>query len=246
MGHRIRIAIGLGLMAAACHGTDGKADEDENAAASASEAPQKQVLPMPSGPRLAIEAGEGLGAIRFGATVATIERLMQRPCEVRTENLCRYVARGVDFHLLGGELVRVHVQRAGRPAGNDVTGKPLVFGFFNGGIRPDLALGMTPQAIQQYLGKPERIEPIPEPNPQNMVARDHYPGLVIEYDRFTNGNIIFAGAEVFKDPRVSRPDPPPAAQASAAPSAALSSAPAPSATAGPGASAAPRQPEPVH
>jgi len=199
MGHRIWIAIGLGLLSAACHG--GESEANEAPALDASAAPKKPVLPMPSGPRLAIEAGQGLGAIRFGASVATIERLMQQPCVVKTESLCRYVSRGVDFHLFGGELVRVHVQRAGRPAGNDVTGNPQVFGFFNGGIRPDLALGMTPQAIQEYLGKPERIEPVPEPNPQNMVARDHYPGLVIEYDRYTNGNIIFAGAEVFPDPR---------------------------------------------
>ncbi len=60
---------------------------------------------------------------------------------------------------------------------------------------------MTPKAMQEYLGLPERIEPVPEPNPQNMVARDHYPGLVIEYDRYKNGKIIFAGAVVFRDPR---------------------------------------------
>src|SRR5262245_18834978 len=36
--------------------------------------------PMPSGLRLAILAGKGVGPIRFGATVATIERLMDLPC----------------------------------------------------------------------------------------------------------------------------------------------------------------------
>jgi hypothetical protein len=151
---------------------------------------------------MAIEPGQGVGAIRFGATVPTIERLMQHRCEVLSHNLCRYVTRGVDFHLVNGELAKVHVQRAERPAGRDARERPVTFGFFNGGIRPDLALGMTPRAMQEYLGPPERIEPVPEPNPQNMVARDYYPGLIIEYDRYKNGNIIFGGAIVFRDPRV--------------------------------------------
>jgi len=203
---RITIAVGLGLVLGACQGgEDDAAESDEDARASASASargPSRfQSRLMPTGPSLAIEAGKGVGAIRFGATVATIERLMDRRCEVLSENMCRYYTRGVDFHLVNGVVAKVHVQRAGRPAGKDVKGKRLEFGFFNGGIRPDLALGMTPKAMQEYLGPPERVERVQEPNPQNMVARDHYPGLIIEYDRFTNGKIIFAGAVVFRDPR---------------------------------------------
>jgi hypothetical protein len=154
----------------------------------------------PGGPMLAIEAGKGLGAIRIGATVATIERLMDKRCEVLTEELCRYISRGVDFHLIGGITNWIHVQRAGRPAGNDFLGEPLEFGFFNGGIPPDLRLGMVPSAIKEYLGPPERIEPVPQPNPASLVARDYYPGMVIEYDRFTNGKIIMGGVRIMKDP----------------------------------------------
>jgi hypothetical protein len=199
---------------------DPPAAEEVSAPASSANLPEfRRTKPnIPVGPSLAIEAGQGVGAIRFGARVDTIERLMQHPCEVLSENLCRYVIRGVDFHLVNGELYKVHVQRAERPAGRDAAGKPVTFGFFNGGIRPDLVMGMTPAAMQEYLGKPERIERVPEPNPQNMVARDYYPGLIIEYDRYKNGNIIFAGAIVFKDPRVdaelaleaAKPKPPPA------------------------------------
>jgi hypothetical protein len=202
---RMTIALGLGLFLGGCQNVENEAaaaDGDAQPAGTGGTLNTRlQPRLMPSGPSLAIEAGKGVGAIRFGATVATIERLMDRRCEVLSENLCRYYTRGVDFHLVNGALSKVHVQRAGRPAGNDVTGKKLEFGFFNGGIRPDLALGMTPAAMQEYLGFPERIEPVPEPNPQNMVARDYYPGLVIEYDRHTNGKIIFAGAVVFRDPR---------------------------------------------
>jgi hypothetical protein len=199
---RIAMVLGLGLLSGACRDGEDAAESDEEGQAAASSSapnirPQAGMLPM--GPSFAIEAGRGIGAIRFGATVATIERLMDRRCEVLSDNLCRYYTRGVDFHLVNGALAKVHVQRAGRPAGNDMTGKKLEFGFFNGGIRPDLALGMTPRAMQEYLGPPERIEQIPEPNASNLVARDHYPGLIIEYDRYTNGKIIWAGAIVYPD-----------------------------------------------
>jgi hypothetical protein len=200
---RMAMVLGLGLLLGACQGgQDGAESEEEGpAAASASATSFHTRGRLPSGPVLAIEAGRGVGAIRFGATVSTIERLMDRPCEVLSENLCRYHTRGVDFHLVNGALAKVHVQRAGRPAGNDVTGKKIQFDFFNGGIRPDLALGMKPTAIQEYLGPPERVERVQEPNPSNMVARDYYPGLVIEYDRYKNGAIIWAGAIVFPDAR---------------------------------------------
>jgi hypothetical protein len=204
---RYTMALGLGLLLGACQQGDGEAAAPEDgeaapaASASAGMRSRAQERLLPTGPSLAIEAGKGVGAIRFGATVATIERLMETRCEVLSENLCRYITRGVDFHLVNGVLDKVHVQRAGRPAGNDWKGDKREFGFFNGGIRPDLALGMTPKAMQEYLGPPERAERVEEPNPQNMVARDYYPGVIIEYDRYKNGNIIWAGALVFRDPR---------------------------------------------
>jgi hypothetical protein len=199
---RLAMAVGLGLLLGACHEREdnaGPAEEDQAIASAKARTSRAHERMLPTGPSFAIEAGRGIGAIRFGATVPTIERLMDRRCEVLSDNLCRYYTRGVDFHLVNGALAKVHVQRAGRSAGNDVTGKKLTFGFFNGGIRPDLALGMTPKAVQEYLGPPERIERVPEPNPSNMVARDYYPGLVIEYDRYENGKIIWAGAIVFPD-----------------------------------------------
>lgn len=165
------------------------------AAASAKPKPQWKLA---SGPRLAIEAGQGVGPIRLGANVATIERLMELPCEIKTESLCRYATRGVDFHLVNGETAWIHVQRAGRPAGRGFRGEKLEFSFFNGAIPPDLRLGMTPRAIQQYLGRPERVEYVPQPNPTSILERHYYPGLVAEYDLYTNGRIILGGVRVVK------------------------------------------------
>jgi hypothetical protein len=182
--------------------------EDQIAAAVASgaiekdarEAAHRQKWTMPSGPMLAIDAGKGVGAIRIGANVNTIERMMQKRCEVLTDEICRYVSRGVDFHLVGGITSWIHVQRAGRPAGVDHMGEPLEFGFFNGAIPPDVRLGMVPAAVKEYIGPPERIEQVPQPNPASLVARDYYPGMVIEYDRYTNGKIILGGVRIVKDP----------------------------------------------
>jgi hypothetical protein len=166
----------------------------------AREAARRKKWSMPSGPVLAIEAGKGVGAIRIGATVRTIERLMEKQCEVLTDEVCRYVSRGVDFHLVGGITNWIHVQRAGRPAGTDVTGQAVEFGFFNGAIPPDVRLGMVPKAVQEYVGPPERIEAVPQPNPASIVARDYYPGMVVEYDRYSNGKIILGGVRIMKDP----------------------------------------------
>jgi hypothetical protein len=164
-------------------------------------------VPVPgSFPLMAVLAGQGAGAIRIGANVAQVERLMQRPCDVRSEHLCRYVQRGIDFNLVGGITQSIYVQRRGRPAGRNANGDEVEFGFFQGMIPPDLRLGMTPEAIQQHLGRPERAEKVAEPNPQNTVWRHYYPGLVLEYDLWPETKrLILGGIRVVRDPNVLPP-----------------------------------------
>lgn len=163
-----------------------------------SSAPKPKKPPPPPGPVLAVLAGQGVGAIRFGATIATVERLMMFPCEVKTESVCRYAQRGVEFGLANGVVDSIAIHRAGRPAGNDAQGQPEEYGFFRGAIPPDLRLGMLPKAVKEFLKEPERVEKVAEPNPTNTVERHFYPGLVIEYDRHTNGNLIMGGIKVVK------------------------------------------------
>ena len=155
--------------------------------------------PSQEGPLMAIVAGAGVGAIRIAANTHTIERLMEARCEIETEKLCRYVSRGLDFHLLNGELSWIHVQRAGRPAGRGFRGEPIEFGFFRGAIPPDIRLGMVPNAVQQALGQPGRVEQVPQPNLTTLVERHYYPGLVVEYDRYKNGKLILGGVRVVKN-----------------------------------------------
>ena len=57
---------------------------------------------------MAIVAGQGVGAIRLGANLATVERLMEAPCDEKTPTLCRYVARAVEFRFGdSGKLERI-------------------------------------------------------------------------------------------------------------------------------------------
>lgn len=174
--------------------------------------PKRHNWPAPSGPVLAVLAGQGVGPIRIGATTATIERLMEAPCEVKRADVCRYPGRGVEFLLAKGVTRAVRVYRAGRPT-QDQAGNPTEFGFFRGAIPPDVQLGMIPAAVQEYAGQPQSVERSGATGPGESVETHHYPGMTIAYDRLENGNLVMAEITVFK------PEPPDAAVPSAAPSA---------------------------
>ena len=145
---------------------------------------------LPEGPVLAIEAGKGVGPIRLGATVATIERLMAAPCEVKSATMCRYIVRAVEFELKDGVTDRITVQRHDRPAGPDAHGVPQVYGFFNGGIPPGVGLGMLPSAVREILGQPQSVQNITTVNDNGTIQRATYPGMVLEFDKYKNGNVM--------------------------------------------------------
>jgi hypothetical protein len=156
---------------------------------------------LPEGPVLAIQAGQGVGPIRLGATVATIERLMEAPCEVKTASVCRYIRRAVEFDLdKNGITERIVVHRHDRPAGPDAKGEPQVYGFFNGGIPPGAGLGMIPKAVLDILGKPLSSERVTTANDFDTIDRDTYPGgMVLEYDEYKkNGKVMLGGVIISK------------------------------------------------
>jgi hypothetical protein len=150
--------------------------------------------PVPGGPRFAILPGQGIGPIRLGATIATIERHMQSPCDEVTDSRCRYFARAVDFELAKGVTRSIYISRAGRAAGGvDADGNPRTYGIFNGIILPDLMLGMTPQAIHEGLGPPKRVEKAGK-NPHGTEEIHHYDGMLLEYDRIPQTGLLALGA----------------------------------------------------
>jgi hypothetical protein len=138
--------------------------------------------------------GKGIGTIRMGATVATIERHMQAKCDELSETRCRYIGRAVDFELKDGVTQSIYISRVDRVAGGvDKDGYARTYGVFNGVILPDLMLGMTPQAIREVLGKPLRSEKAP-PSPHGTEQIDAYPGMLLEYDRIAETGLLALGA----------------------------------------------------
>jgi hypothetical protein len=198
---------------AGCKGKAPSAEAAAPAPAASSASPNARAIPaastppgpaplptvqLPEGPVLAIEAGKGVGPIRLGATVATIERLMAAPCEVKTVTVCRYILRAVEFELKNGVVERITVHRHERPAGPDARGVPQVYGFFNGGIPPGVGLGMVPSAVQQILGPPQSVETVTAQNDNGTIQRATYPGMVLEFDRYKNGNVMLGAVIISK------------------------------------------------
>ena len=147
---------------------------------------------------LPILPGQGIGPIRLGATKQTIERLMGAPCDDATETLCRYVGRAVDFKLEGGAATQIRISRKGREAKRAADGSIIEYGFFNGALLPDLYFGMQPSAIQEQLGPPLKVEKISPLGPDGFSERHVYDGITLEYDLWSNGNLVLGAAILTK------------------------------------------------
>lgn len=128
----------------------------------------------------AVLPGEGLGPIRFGSTVATVERHMQGKCDELTEKFCRYFASGLELELTNGAVSGIVIHRYQRPVAGDPS---KTWGLFAGGIPPKVYMMMVPEAVMEQLGKPQRSEVVADENPNWTVRRDYYDGLVLEYDK---------------------------------------------------------------
>lgn len=179
----------------------------EKPVASASPAPVVSSTPSarprgetrPAGPRQVVLPGQGITAIRFGATIETIERHMRAACDIRVGDpkavsRCVYVKQAVDFSMEKGELVRAKVHLRDRL----VPGYPdQAFGAFYGGMKPDILLGLHRHVVHEELGKPERSETVGDGKSLGLVARDYYPGVTLEYDLIDNGNTVLAAMEVY-------------------------------------------------
>ena len=166
-------------------------------------APRPTAVPpkpqLPRGLRLAILAGQGVGPMRLGATVPTVERLMMSPCDERTDTVCRYLSKGIEFVLKDGVTVAIQIHRPGRQVLGPGKHAQQSYGALNAVVPPDVAVGMLPEAVQKVLGKPKRVEKVTDGGPHHTIERHIYDGLVLEYDRNAlNGNIILGGIRIVK------------------------------------------------
>ncbi len=150
---------------------------------------------VPVGPPLGIFPGQGVGAIRFGATVDTVERLMVAKCTEKTKEVCRYVGHAVDFRFGpdgGVREIRIHGdERRFSDKPNDT------YGVFNGRFAEGAALGMYPAYVVKDIGEPKSRAVVPEAEQQKApfptVERHYYDNMVLEYDKLENGNVVLAG-----------------------------------------------------
>lgn len=150
---------------------------------------------VPVGITLLIVPGKGLGPIRFGARLDTIERLMAEPCEQKRQDsphvlACRYSAQAVEFFLTDGALSSVRVHRLGRPFGTEP--KPD-FGIFNGRFEGGASLGMLMSGVQELLGKPKAVHLSKETNPYGTIEVHDYNGFSLEYDRLDADRVVLGG-----------------------------------------------------
>jgi hypothetical protein len=118
--------------------------------------------------------------VRFGATVQTVERLMESKCEDLTDKICRYVLAGIEFELSNGVVSGIVVHRHDRPV-LDKPGK--IWGRTRCAIPPDITPRMLPKYVHSVLGPPQSSEPVNGENPNRTALRESYPGLELEYDR---------------------------------------------------------------
>ena len=154
---------------------------------------------VPVGITLVIAPGKGLGPIRFGARLDTIERLMAEPCEQKKQEgphvlVCRYSAQAVEFFLSDGELSAVRVHRLGRPF-IGTQPKPD-FGIFNGRFEGGASLGMLMSGVQELLGKPKAVHAVKDANPYGTIEVHDYDGFTLEYDRLDADRVVLGGARL--------------------------------------------------
>ncbi|MEY4547706.1 MAG: hypothetical protein RL685_3901 [Pseudomonadota bacterium] len=153
---------------------------------------------IPVGISLPILPGEGVGPIRFGASLETIQRLIAEPCEEKRQDsprvtACRYSAQAIEFFLTDGALSSARIHRLGRPFLKEP--KPD-FGIYNGRFQSGASLGMLQPAVQELLGKPRAVRAVTDPGAFNTVELHDYDGFVLEYDKSQSGQIVLGGIQL--------------------------------------------------
>jgi hypothetical protein len=208
-----RQALALGLVLFCSLAVSCKHDRTDAGATSKQGAAKPAPTPAAPGPkataaprglppyvRLAIVPGQGMGPIRLGANVATVERLMQEPCEEKSDSVCRFITKGVEYELEDGVVQAIQLHRPGRRVTAPGQHSPEVYGVLNAVIPPNVALGMLPKWVQRALGTPRKVEKVADGGVNKTVERHFYDGLVLEYDiNSQNGAEILGGIRIVKE-----------------------------------------------
>lgn len=171
---------------------------------------------FPVGPQLVFLPGKGAGAIRFGATVETIERHMGAPCDKKSENRCLYVRSAVEFFLKDGVLDRIKAHRRDRGVSDPPASGDKFFGTLSGTVAPNIMLGLHRHVVLEEFGAPKKKEAVSPPGPFGLVDRHFYDGINFEYDTIENGNTVLSAIEIYPSETPYSPPVPPAKRAAPA------------------------------
>lgn len=161
----------------------------------------------PVGPRLVFLPGKGVGAIRFGATVETIERHMEASCDEKTEKRCIYVRQAIEFFLEDGKLARIRASRRDRAVPDAPAKGDQYFGSLRGIVQPKIMMGLHRHIVVEEFGEPVKKESIDPPGPDGQLDKHFYDGIIFEYDKIENGNIVLGGIEVYPSATAKTPGP---------------------------------------
>ncbi|MCH2110089.1 MAG: hypothetical protein MK135_12240 [Polyangiaceae bacterium] len=148
--------------------------------------------------------GQGMSAIRFGATPETVRRHMGTDCDQKSENHCLYIDKAVEFFFEEGTLNKILIHRRNHRVPN--TKAPIrKFGLFYGYIPPDIRPGLHRKVVLEEFGAPTRVEKLSQPTADGTIEKHYYDGIILSYDRLGNGNIVLSALEVIpsktaKDP----------------------------------------------
>lgn len=153
----------------------------------------------PLGPPMVVVPGVGISAIRFGATFETVERHMGAPCDIRTETRCAYVRQAVEFSFKDGVVSGMRAERRDRQVKDPDAKGEKFYGTFNGGMRPDIRFFLHRHIVVEEFGEPKKKEPLQGADGQ--VEKHIYDGLVLEYDKLENGNVVLSAMEILPDPK---------------------------------------------
>jgi hypothetical protein len=214
---RVAALLAVCLLGAGCRSGEVEQNRAPPSAAPAAAQPAAPVTKQPLAPlapepwhvpvgiSLPIEPG-GLGPIRFGARLDTIERLMGEPCEQKRQDapnvlVCRYSAQAVEFFLTDGVVTAMHAHRMGRPFLTDA--KPD-FGIFRGRFDAGVSFNMLMAPVQEMLGKPKAVHKVTTPNKYGTVETHDYPNFTLEYDQLAPDRVVLGGV-ILSAPASKRP-----------------------------------------
>jgi hypothetical protein len=207
--------LGTALLGCSCSDDEGKKSKAVVAPASAPppDASKKktgaQPLTLghryPVGPALVLVPGKGAGAIRFGATVETIERHMESPCDSKTNERCLYVRQAIEFFLKDGVLSRIKAHRRDRQVPHPPPKGDQYFGSLRGIVQPKIMMGLHRHIVVEEFGAPQKEEAVTTPGSDGLVDKHFYDGIIFEYDKIENGNVVLAGIELYPSETAKNP-----------------------------------------